>query len=358
MLTTIVSFIVVLGILIFFHELGHFMVAKYVGVQVEEFAIGMGPKLISKQKGETLYSLRALPLGGFCKMTGEMPIDEESDEEEIKLYEQAVEDERTLFQKSILERFGVLSMGSIMNFVLGILLFALIFTFFGVPVEESDSTVIGQVAPQAPAYEAGLRDHDEIVAIDGVEVNEWQEVQAKIHQSQEEELLFQVERDGDNLEYRVTPEYAEEVDNAIIGINPVFERERLNPISALGRGIMQTVMMIFGILYAFGQMITGQMGTGGVAGPVGIASMIGDSARSGLMRLMEFTALISINLGVINLLPIPALDGGRLIFLLVEAVRGKPVDPEKEGLVHLIGMAFLLLLMVVIVFFDIQRIFS
>ena len=357
MLTTIVSFIVVLGILIFFHELGHFMVAKYVGVQVEEFAIGMGPKLISKQKGETLYSLRALPLGGFCKMTGEMPIDEEADEEEIKLYEQAVEDERTLFQKSILERFGVLSMGSIMNFVLGILLFALIFMFFGVPTGQSDSTVIGQVQPQSPAYEAGLRDHDQIIAIDGVEVDEWQEVQTKIHQSQEEELLLEVERDGAVLEYRVTPEYEERVDNAIIGIAPVFQRERINPISALGRGIMQTVMLIFGILHAFGQMITGQMAAE-VAGPVGIASMIGDSARSGLLRLMEFTALISINLGVINLLPIPALDGGRLVFLLVEAVRGKPVDPEKEGLVHLVGMALLLLLMVVIVFFDIQRIFS
>ncbi len=357
MLTTIISFIVVLGILIFFHELGHFMVAKYVGVQVEEFAIGMGPKLISKQKGETLYSLRALPLGGFCKMTGEMPIDEDTDEEELKLYEQAVKEEKTLFQKSILERFGVLSMGSIMNFLLGVLLFALIFMFFGVPTGQSDSTVIGQVYPQAPAYEAGLRDQDKIIAIDGVELDNWENVVSIIHQSPEQELLLEIERDGEILEYRVTPEYDESIDNAMIGITPVLYRERINPISALIRGVMQTLMFIFGILHAFGQMITGQMAAE-VAGPVGIASMIGDSARSGSLRLMEFTALISINLGVINLLPLPALDGGRLVFLLIEAVRGKPVDPEKEGLVHLVGMGVLLLLMVVIVFFDIQRIFS
>ncbi|AGB40666.1 putative membrane-associated Zn-dependent protease [Halobacteroides halobius DSM 5150] len=356
MLTTIVSFIVVLSILVFFHELGHFLVAKYVGVQVEEFAIGMGPKLIGHQQGETLYSIRILPLGGFCKMTGEMPVDdEESDPEEIKLYQQAVKKGKCLFQKSVLERISVITMGPIMNFLLAAVLFMLIFNIFGIPVDTSSSTIIGQVVPEGPAYRAGLKEGDKILAINNKPVDDWKAMAKIIHQHPKEEISLKVLRGQEILNLKVTPRLDENRKVGLIGIIPILKREPVNLFKSIILGIKQTGMYIFALVMGLWKMITQQM-SAQVSGPVKIAQMVGNATESGMMRLMRLSAIISINLGIMNLLPFPALDGGRLVFLGVELVRGEPVDPEKEGVVHLIGFVLLMLLFVFIMIKDIKSI--
>lgn len=348
MLTTIVSFIIVLSILVFFHELGHYLVAKHVGVQVEEFAIGMGPKLVGKQVGETLYSLRMLPLGGFCKLTGEMPVEEEeATEEEIKAYQQALDKGKCLFQKSIGERIGVLSMGPVMNFVLAIILFALVFSIFGVPVSVSSTTQIGQVVPEKPAAKAGLQEGDRILAIDGTSVEKWKEAAEIIHDSAGEKLNLTIKRGEKTFQVQVTPELNSRSQTGMIGIFPVYERQSVNPLRAVWLGILQTIDYIKLIVLELGRMFTGTREVQ-LSGPVKIAELIGDATQRGLLRLFRLSAVISINLGIINLLPLPALDGGRLVFLGIEWVRGEPVDPEKEGLVHLIGFVLLIILIVVI----------
>ncbi|MCK8826277.1 RIP metalloprotease RseP [Natroniella acetigena] len=355
MILTIVSFIIVLGILVFFHELGHFLVAKHVGVQVEEFALGMGPKVIGKQVGETLYSIRMLPLGGFCKMTGEMPIDDESEQEEIEAYQEAVRNNKCLFQKSVWERIGVISMGSIMNFILAILLFALIFTIFGIPVDSSSSTVIGQVIPEQPAYQAGLRDGDKVLAVNDQQVESWDQLSEVIHSNPGQQLSLEVERDGQVFETEVTPIMEQERQEGVIGIIPVLTREPVNIFRALWLGLKQTGLYIVAIIVGLWQMITGQIGAE-VSGPVRIAQMVGDAAQSGMLRVMNLAAIISVNLGIMNLLPIPALDGGRLVFLGYEIITGKSVDQEKEGMVHLIGFILLMLLFVIIMIQDLRAI--
>ncbi|MCK8816492.1 RIP metalloprotease RseP [Natroniella sulfidigena] len=352
---TIISFIIVLGVLVFFHELGHFLVAKHVGVQVEEFALGMGPKLIGKQVGETLYSIRILPLGGFCKMTGEMPIDDDSDPEEVERYQEAVRKNKCLFQKSVWERIGVISMGSIMNFILAALLFALIFNIFGVPVDSSSSTVIGQVIPEQPAYQAGLRDGDKVVAVNEQQVETWEELSEFIHNNPGQQLSLEVERNGQLLELEVTPIKDEEQGKGIIGIIPILTREPVNILSALWLGIKQTGLYVVAIIVGLYQMITGQIAAE-VSGPVRIAQMVGDAAQTGMLRVMNLAAIISVNLGIMNLLPIPALDGGRLVFLGYEIITGKPVDQEKEGMVHLIGFILLMVLFVIIMIQDLRTI--
>lgn len=355
MLTTVVSFIIVLGVAVLFHELGHFMVAKYIGVQVQEFAIGMGPKLVATQWGETLYSIRALPLGGFCKMTGEMPVDDESDVEEKEMYDQALKNERCLFQKSIFQRFAVFFMGPGMNFVLSALIFTIIFISFGVEVDTSSTTVIGQVFPEQPAYKAGLRDGDEILAINDEKVGDWLELATIIHQNADNEINLKVKREDKIFSLNIVPKLSEGSKVGVIGIAPVYRREKVNIFKGIWLGIQRTFLYIIGIIIGLYKMITGQV-AGGLSGPVKIAQFIGDAARSGVLRLLEFSAIISINLGIMNLLPVPALDGSRIAFLFWEKISGKPLDPEKEGMVHLVGLAVLMILFVVITIKEIKSI--
>ncbi len=356
MLITILSFILVLGIAVLFHELGHFMIAKYVGVKVEEFSIGMGPKIIGTQYGETLYSIRAFPLGGFCKMTGEMPVDdEEANSEEVANYKETLKNQKCLFQKSVFERFAVIFTGPMMNFILAALLFALIFSFFGVRVDVSSSTTIGQVFPDQPAYNSGLRDGDKILAVNNQSVSDWNQLAIMINKNVNQEISLKVKRKEQILKLKVTPQLDQQRDVGIIGISPVYQREKVNIFKAIWLGIQRTFVYVIGLIIALYQMVTGQI-AGDLSGPVKIAQFVGDAARSGVLRLLEFSALISVNLGIMNLLPLPALDGGRIVFLAWEAISGKPVDPEKEGMVHFLGFVLLMILFVVILVKDIKSI--
>ena len=360
MLTTVVSFIIVLGVLVFFHEFGHFMVAKWSDMRVEEFAIGMGPRILGTEYGETFYSIRAFPLGGFCKITGEMPMDDEIDEEEKEIYLEAKRNNKCFFQKSIWKRIAVVVMGPIMNFLLAGLLFAVIFGMYGQPVDMQDQAVIGRVLPQQPAYQAGVEEGDKVLAVDEQPVNTWQELATEINKHPEEEINLRIKRNEELINIAVTPQAKERLNpdtgstskKGIIGITPPLIRKEVGFFDSIALGFEKTVLMIQAIAVGLWQMITGQL-KADVSGPVAIAQMVGRASKTGLLRVLELAAIISVNLGFMNLLPIPALDGGRLVFLGVEVVRGKAVDPETEGRAHMVGFVLLILLLIVVTFKDI-----
>ncbi len=356
MFLTIISFLFVLAILILVHEFGHFITAKMVGIRVEEFALGFGPKLYSKQKGETLYSIRAVPLGGFCGMTGEFPPDDDASEEEIKIYEETKKMGRTFDQKKPWERFAVSIMGPVMNFILAILVFSLIFFAYGLPVSQSDTTEIGQITPQMPAAEAGIEAGDEIIEVNGQRTETWEEMSNILSNSEGENVSLQVKRGDEIFSVSLEPEYNEQLDKAVIGISAKVIREDSGFFKSIYSGVAQTVyttrMTITGVI----DMIRARSAEG-LGGPVMIASVIGQAARTGFEDLLNWMALISINLGIINLFPFPALDGGRIIFILFEMFTGKSLSAEKEGLVHMIGFALLMILMVFIIYRDVVNVF-
>lgn len=335
-MTTALVAILVFGILVFIHELGHFVVAKFAGIKVHEFAIGMGPKLLSFNKGETSYYIRALPLGGYVRMEGE---DEESN------------DLRSFNNKPILSRISVIFAGPFMNFILSIILFTMIFYSVGVP-----STTIQDVIEQSPAQIAGVQEGDIIHSINGEKTNSWQHITDTIGNSSEETLDIIIIRNGEEIEKRIIPAIDKDSGRMLIGISPTIKKSISESIKN-GFTIIYTITSdIFTFL---GQLITGQSSSAGeVVGPVGIINLVGEVSRAGWIDIANLTAVLSINLGLMNLLPIPALDGGRILFLFVELLRGKPIDSEKEGMVHLIGFALLITLMLFVTYKDIIRLFS
>lgn len=355
MLLTIISFIIVLGILVFIHEFGHYISAKMAGIRVEEFALGFGPKLISTRKGKTVYSIRGIPLGGFCKMTGEVPPDDNMSEEEKEIYYKAKEKGETFDQKSPWKRLAVIFNGPLMNFILAILIFILIFSVYGLPVDSTNSNIIGDVSPGMPAAEAGLRVGDRIIEINGQPIERWDQLAGVIHSSSGEEIIVKYKRGEIIKEATITPMFDETSGNWIIGITPVLIRENIGVLESITRGIKTGFNAFNYTIIGFYRMITGKT-SADIGGPVMIASMIGQAADIGLVSVLNLMAILSINLGIINLLPFPALDGGRIIFILVELIRGKPVDPEKENFVHIIGFVILMIFMAFIIFKDIGRI--
>ncbi|MCG8514284.1 MAG: RIP metalloprotease RseP [Halanaerobiales bacterium] len=352
MLITIISFIIVLGILIFIHELGHYITAKWAGIRVEEFALGFGPILLSHKKGETVYSLRGIPLGGFCKLTGEFPPDEDMSPEEKRIYQEAREKGQCFDQKPAWKRLAVLFNGPLMNFLLAVLIFMLIFTIYGQIV---DSTVLGEIIAGRPAAEAGFQVGDRITAINGQEITSWEQLANIIHGSAGQELKIELLRQGQLHEVKVVPQYDESSDGGIIGIFPELVREEVGVFQAIRLGAIQGWYILKLTIIGFYQMLTGQI-SADIGGPVMIANLVGQALEIGLNSLLNLMAILSINLGIINLVPFPALDGGRILFILVELIRGKPVDPKKEGLAHVVGFVVLMVLMAFLVYKDLGRV--
>jgi len=334
---TLVASVIIFGLLIFFHELGHFLVAKRVGIGVMEFALGFGPRLLHKEIGETTYSLRAFPLGGFVRLLGD-------EQEEI-------EAENSFQKQAVWKRFLVILAGPLMNFLLAVILFSLIyFAFLGVPVYSS--TTIGELLPGGAAAEVCLQQGDRLKFIAGEEVTDWHEVVAIIHAHPERELEIVYERNGKTFTVTVTPERDAETGEGRIGIGA--ETRKFALLSSLRMGVEHAVWFIKFTVFSLLQMVLGRVAPD-VMGPVGIIGLVGQVARTGLMNLISLAAIISLNLGTINLLPIPALDGSRLMFLVLEGLRGRPVDPQKESFIHFIGFAFLIVLMIVIAYKDLVR---
>lgn len=334
MVTAIVA-IIVFGMLVFIHELGHFTVAKLVGIKVHEFALGMGPKLIHTTKGDTLYSIRLLPLGGYVKMEGE---DEKS------------EDAGSFSKKPVLARIAVIFAGPFMNFILAIVLFLTFFYFVGAP-----TTIISQVQDQSPAQIAGIEAGDKIYSINGQEVHTWEEVTENIGKSEGNSMEITVIRDGKQLKKTVTPKYDETSNRILIGITTTMKKS----FSSAGENAVFAIKSIVRDIFGFLKNLVGRkVHTGEVMGPVGIINLVGEVSRTGLLDIVSLTAVLSVNLGLMNLLPIPALDGSRILFLIVEMLRGKPVDQDKEGMIHLIGFGILMTFMVFITFQDIRKLFG
>lgn len=373
-MVTAISTIVVLGLLIFIHELGHFAVAKWSGVAVYEFSLGFGPKVFGFRHKETCYNLRLLPLGGFVKMAGMDAGEDEREalkriaEEEGKSLEEInpedhciapISPEQAFNSKSVPTRMAVIAAGPIMNFVLAILLIAGIFSYTGIPDENAEvPNVIGSVMEDSAAEEAGVKPGDKIIAVEGERVTNWEELVPKIQAQGETETSLTIVRDGTEQELTVTPRMDAQKGQVMIGIVPDQPIKDVGFIESLWTATQVTFKFALYILTYLGQMITQQVGAEQLGGPVAIVGAIGEAAQTGFLNLANLAAVLSINLGLLNLLPIPALDGSRLVFLSWEGLRGRPIDPAKENMIHLVGFALLLLLMVFVTYQDITRLFN
>jgi regulator of sigma E protease len=422
-LETFLAIVVVFGLLVFVHELGHFLLARRAGILCREFALGMGPKIFRIKRGETEYTLRLLPIGGLVRMAGEDPemdmlkphmeiaveldpvgkvkrflldgagsgkphvlsgtivrydvehqltltLDIAGEQRTLAVHPQALlvkgEQEvqiapynRQFKGKTISQRFWTIFAGPAANFFLAFVLLALIGFMYGVPTNEAK---IGKVLAGGPAAQAGLLEGDRVISIEGNRISNWQEIVQKISASPDKTLLFVIERGGEQKSVPVKvrgEKYIEKVNGKEmerrVGKIMVSSPVTYSKWEAMKYGASSTyeftVMMLTGLV----QLFTGQVGLDQLSGPAGILIMTGEIAQQGLIKLMTWAAVLSINLGLFNLLPLPALDGGRLAFLFVEALRGRPVDPHKEGMVHFLGFAFLMLLILVVTWKDLQR---
>lgn len=340
----IVLAVIVFGVIVFVHELGHFLLAKINKIRVDEFSLGMGPRLFSFVKGETRYSLKLFPIGGSCMM-GEDDVDDVG--------------EGSFNSKSVWARISVVAAGAIFNFLL-----ALIFSMIVVGYCGYDEPVISGVVDGFPAQEAGMQAGDRIVKINDKKINIWREISYynMFHQGETMEVVY--ERDGKTYEKTIEPKLDED-GSYYLGVNSPLEYTDANLFTAFQYGAYEVKFWITTTVESLKMLVTGDVGVDQLSGPVGIVSVVDESYQQTksyglivvIMQMLNIGILLSANLGVMNLLPLPALDGGRLVFLIIEAIRGKRVSPEKEGWVHAIGMLLLFALMIFVLFNDIRRLF-
>lgn len=341
----IISFVFVLGLLIFVHELGHFLTAKMVGIRVERFSLGFPPRMFGKKIGETDYCISWLPLGGYVKMSG--MVDETLDT--------TIKDEPWEFQsKPIWQRIIVISAGSFMNILLAIAIFAILVYFSG--IAGFDGTKVGELFPGKPAESIGLQEGDAITSIDGQPVASWEELVTIIHSKPNIELELEWERNGELFTRKVTPELDPERKVGMIGIGAKLLYREVGLLESLQYGAVRSYVTTKDILTTFKDIITGKLAfKEAIGGPLTIFQVTKESAKRGFDYLLMITAFISLNLGLFNLLPFPVLDGGHLVLLLIEGVRRKPLSVRTRVVIQQIGMAFLLALMVFVIFNDIRR---
>ncbi|MDU2066570.1 MAG: RIP metalloprotease RseP [Sporomusaceae bacterium] len=336
---TVIATVFVFGLLVFVHELGHFATAKWTGMRVDEFAIGFGKSIFSVRRGETLYSLRLIPLGGFNKIAGMDP-----DEEQ---------DERSFQSKPIWARMLVIVAGSAMNFLLPVLLFAIVFFSAGID-KVSPEPVIGSVMAERPAERAGFLQGDRIQSVNGTTIATWSQFVAAVQGQAGQPLEITVVRDKATVTTKVVPEFDPKGNRGVIGVMPIIENQKVGIFEAMGLSVKQTYVVASGMLVGIGQMVSGQIAAE-VAGPIGVAQMTGQVAQLGILPLLQFAAFLSINLGLINLFPVPVLDGGHIVTLAIEALRGKPLGRRSAQIVQMIGMVLLLMLMALATMKDIAR---
>ena len=333
-MSAIIQAIIIFFLLILVHEFGHFIVAKRSGTHVYEFAIGMGPLIRSFEKNGTRYSLRLVPIGGYVRLEGE---DEETDSPTGFVHQKPW------------KKFLILFAGAFMNFVFAWIIFLLLFSLLGQP-----TTVVDQVIPDSVAEWQGLQPGDQILFFNERETGDWESLSGAISETEAgQEVTMTLLRDGEQKELFFSMGEGEN-GMGYLGIVPSRAFSLSFALKSSFRYFIQAMGLLVGF---FRELIRGQVGAEAVAGPVGIVTMIGEASQYGLLAILNLAGLISINLGFVNLLPIPALDGGRILFVLVEAVRGKPVPPEKEGWIHFIGFALMLALLIVITYQDLIRLF-
>ncbi len=351
----ILFFLLVITPIVFIHELGHYWAARRAGVVVEVFSIGFGPELYAwMDRHGTRWRIAALPLGGYVKMRGDQNAASIASASARRI-------EGSFAGAGVFQRIGIVAAGPIANFLLGILLFAGIYMGAG---KAFIPPVIGEVMEEGAAIEAGLKEGDKILAIDGVNIDDFNEMRAIIFENPNRELLFEIDRRGDNFTLSITLKsaYSKEYDlhYGVLGVrsSTAGEFRKLGVAEALYTASIDTVNLCAAMLRGIGRLVTGQASSGEIGGPVRIAELSADAAQQGLAAFIIFTALISINLGLINLFPIPALDGGHLVFFLIEAVIGKPLPDGVQDKLNRVGVSLLLSLMVVVISLDIVRKFT
>jgi len=347
---SIISVIILLGVLIFVHEVGHFLVAKWSGVGVLKFSLGFGPKLIGKKVGETEYILSLIPLGGYVKLLGESEGDDLSEEET----------KRSFLKQSVLKRMAIVVAGPVFNFLLAILIFTIVY-IFGIPTL---TTQIGGVQDGSPAYEAGIKDGDIIIAIEGKELSRWDKLAEVVTKSKGGELRFTIKRGGDQHDVLLTPRllktknlFGEDIDSYKIGVSPSSQVviEKVNPGLAFWMSLKQTWIISKLTVLSIVKIIEGVISPRTLGGPILIAQMAGAQVKEGLVPFVLFMALLSINLAVLNLLPIPVLDGGHIFFYFIEMVTGKEINIRWREMAQQVGFVLLVLLMIFVFIIDIER---
>ena len=418
----IIAFLFVFSVIVIIHEFGHYYFAKKAGILVREFAIGMGPKIFQVRKGETVYTLRLLPIGGYVRMAGHdedeqeikpgmmitIELDKENVVQKLNFDEQLIIENSVPFQieeadlhrtmtlsgyfvnseekvnlmvskqatiiesdgtevvvapierqfnsASLWNRIKTNAAGPMNNFILSIIIFIIVgFMQGGVP---SNDPVIGQVSDQSAAQEAGLQASDKIISIDGVDIHSWDEMTSIVRSSADKTLSMTIQRNGDTKNVSITPKSVEGQNGSKIGQLGVTRTLDNSNLSILGYGFSQTISVIVLVLSALGSIFTKGFNLNQLGGPVAIYSLTSQVAKNGLIDLLSFMGMISANLGVMNLLPIPALDGGKLVLNFIEGIRKKPLDPEKEGYLTIAGAIFLFALMLLITWNDIMKLFN
>jgi regulator of sigma E protease len=350
-MTYIVSFVVVVGLIIMVHELGHFLAARAVGIRVDRFSIGFGPKLLAIQRGETEYRLSWVPLGGYVKMAGMI------DESLENPNDFDPNDQRLFMNRKVWQKVLTVSAGVIMNMVLAAVVLWGVYATRGVPTLPAQvPTVIDRPVSGYPASKAGLQRGDKILAVDGNQVALWEDLVKQIYDRPGKEVRIDFERAGEqkNIVLTTRSDKQEGSDQPIgkIGIMPQPVFERLGVGKAFTYGCIMTWTILDRTARSIWMLIAGQASIKDLAGPVGIARMTGETARQGMGDLAELLALISVNIGFLNILPIPALDGGHLVMVLVEGVRRRPLSTKFKLWAQQIGMVLLLALVAVVVFND------
>lgn len=326
---TIIASVLVFGLLIGIHEFGHLISAKLIGIKVYEFAIGMGVKLFSFEKGGTKYSLRLFPIGGFCNMNEDV----ESESEDA------------FGNKKPWQRILVLASGAIMNLILG---FVILCILMGSP-KEIVTNGVGEVLDYAPAYTQGLKSGDEIIKVNNTRTNLIDDIMLEMNYSDGSDIDVTIRRNGEKIKLKITP-YKDEDGRYIIGYKPEIKLNSFG--QTISNAFYYSIYISKAVLISLRDMIMGRIAMNQVSGPVGIVKEIGNAASLGFNRLLELIALITINLGLFNLLPFPALDGGRIVFVLYELITRKKVPVSFEAVIHFIGLLLLLLVMLFVTFGD------
>lgn len=343
---TLLLLIIILSVIIFIHEFGHFITAKKCGVYVDEFSLGMGPVIwkYKPKKSETTYSLRAFPIGGFVSMA-------EKQSPEIKLKKNQV-----LENKSFIQKLCVLLMGIVMNFVLAIVLFFISGLFYGRPTSDS---IIGAVLDSSPAQNAGIEVGDKVLSINGTKTSSWDDIILEISAKKlEKTYTFVVEKSsGDTATYNVVPlvEETENGEKRTFGIGSNVTKYEKGFVNALKYGIEGFISNLNTIFKVIGSLFTGKVSLDSLSGPVGIYSIVDTLKSSGLQAILYLTAYLSINVGVINLIPIPVFDGGRVLLVIIEAITKKKTSDKTEAIINYVGFGLMILLMLYVTFNDIIR---
>jgi len=326
---TIIIAILAFSAIVFVHEGGHFIAARLGGIKVVEFALGMGPKIIGKKIGETIYSLRAFPIGGFCLMLGE---------------DEARSDPGAFNNRPVINRIAAVAAGPIVNLLVTIIIYSLVISQVAAPI-------VGQIQKGLPAEKAGIASGDIIVRIDDASIENWEDIKPEVSKHEGELINVTVLRNGSEKVIQLTPVKNQGSSDVIIGVT---QQIKIGGFS-LAEGVKTTAKISKMMLNFLGELVVGKADADEVSGPISIIVYMNEAAKSGLLSVLYLIAIISLNLAILNLLPLPALDGGRLFFLFIEFIRRKPVPAEKEGMVHFVGLVALMALSLFLMYKDILR---